>query len=558
MKKTEDRRQKTEAVIAHSWRAYTLIEVVTALAMASMLLVGMGGAIVIAGKAIPTRGDPFLGSAQAAQAMDLIAGEVESAVYISDLSSTSIAFTVADRDGNGIPERIAYSWSGAPGDPLLRSYNGGSPVSFVDHVDSFNLVPSLKYISESYPGPAVEDAAPSLLQDFTATTNLGTQSFGSNYGTNFGQYFAPTFSSDVVGWRPTGVTLLAMLNGTPGSFRVQMRPAAMATLLPTSTVLAEQLVDSATLTSTMTRYTYSFPALPRLSPGDAICLTLMWDSGQGPAKFQSNGTQAGMLKTGSLPTNWSFSNNTCLSAQLYGVPMRAGPDRAAITQYLLSLSISLRSGTSASPLVQTSTLALNHPEILGGLLELKFDRDPTTVDVNGDGLLDWSLASGTKFDPNSLSGGVWTSSSDKLVSGTGSEFNVATIVDVRMQSMATGATANVAINTARTGTQYAGIIAALALQADGTQTLTIAQTTGGSTSDQLISYGGLPAQPTDLHLLIDPQALGVAVTINGIAKGMLPISRISASSPPALAAIYAAGGMAKFSYARIRILRSMP
>src|SRR5690242_19798292 len=112
--------------------------------------------------------------------------------------------------------------------------------------------------------------------------------------------------------------------------------------------------------------------------------------------------------------------------------MRAGATRTATTQYLLTLGISIQSSTSGTPLMQTSALALNHPELVGGLWELKFDRDPTALDVNGDGLADWTLASGGAFNSASLSSTGWTTSSDALSTSPGNDFNALTIIDVRM------------------------------------------------------------------------------------------------------------------------------
>jgi len=139
-------------------RAFTLVELVTAMAVASVLFLALGNAVYIATKALPSKDDPLTSSLQTVQALDQIAGEIESAVYVSQISPTSIAFTVADRDGDGIPERISYSWSGVAGDPLVRTYNG-TTWSVVDSVGVFNLVPSYRYVSESYPGPGVEDAS---------------------------------------------------------------------------------------------------------------------------------------------------------------------------------------------------------------------------------------------------------------------------------------------------------------------------------------------------------------------------------------------------------------
>jgi len=55
------------------------------------------------------------------------------------ISSTTLAFTVADRDDDAQPETIRYEWSGGNGDPLTRAYNGGSPVSVAADVYAFEL-----------------------------------------------------------------------------------------------------------------------------------------------------------------------------------------------------------------------------------------------------------------------------------------------------------------------------------------------------------------------------------------------------------------------------------
>jgi hypothetical protein len=537
-------------------RSFTLIEVVAALAVASIIFLALGNTIYIATKAIPAKDDPVVTSVQAAQVLDQVAGELETAVGVTDVTSRSIAFTVADRDGDGNAERLAYSWSGNAGDPLVRTYNGVS-WNVLARVSTFNVVPEVRHVSEDGTSPGIEDVLPSALLDQTGSLlNTHVEQFGNSNTDNFGQYLLPTFTSDVIGWRPTSVTFIAQVNKTPGTFRVQMREAS-ASSLPRTTVLEEKVINSSTLPLLMLPQSYSFTTLPREAPGNPMCLTLMYDSGSGPAKIQTNRAGAGFLKTSGGTAAWSYDASNTLSVVLYGVPMRMGARASTSTQYLLNVGLALAQ-TANAPLMQTTALMLNHPEILTGLWELKFDRDPTLVDVNGDGAGDWTVSSGGSVTPGQLSGGAWTTSSDTLTTSPASDFPGVVIADARMQATGTGAIANFTVNGAWSGGASVGINAALHLRADGTQTLTISQAAGPSTWTTLIVFSQLRAQPTDVRLVLDPAQMGVGVNINGVHKGTFPVTRVTVAGATHGASLSASGGTVKFSYARVRVLRVMP
>jgi prepilin-type N-terminal cleavage/methylation domain-containing protein len=549
----------TERVCKNGGRGFTLIELVTTLGIAAVLFLALGDAVYISTRALPSKTDAMQASVPAAQAIDQIAGEIESAMYISQMTGTSISFTVADRDGDGLPERITYSWSGVAGDPLVRTFNG-TAWTVVDTVMSFNLTPSVQYVSETYPNPGTEDLTPSVLQDLTATTNLGTQSMGSSNSTNYAQYFQPTASAlgtDVIGWRPATVTLPAMKNQTPGTYRVQMAPGT-AQLVPGLPIFEEHQMIATNLTGSLVAQTYTFTTLLRQSVGNAMCFNIMWDSGQGPGKFQSNSSYGGMAKTQNSPTSWQADPNHALNAQLLGYPMRASGTSTATTGYLQTMAIAMTAGNANGPVMQTSVLSANHPEIVDGMWEAKFDRDPTHLDVNGDGTMDWVGSAG--YSATSVSGGVWTSSAESLTTMPASNFAGMTVVDVRLQSVVAGATAGVSIAAATSGNQCVPLTFALVLQGDGTQTLTVSEATGSSTTAILMVYTLLPAQPTDLHVIIDPSGLGAAVSVNGAQRGSLPITRATISGVTHGMTLFGSGGTngAKFSYARVRSLKATP
>ncbi len=115
---------------------FSLIELVTSLAIISILMVAMGSAVVIATRGMPDPTSPFAKKMDAAQVVGQLADEVAYATSILKMSPTELEFVV---DRNGTPITISYSWSGTPGDPLTRQYNGGAVINVLEDVYDFNL-----------------------------------------------------------------------------------------------------------------------------------------------------------------------------------------------------------------------------------------------------------------------------------------------------------------------------------------------------------------------------------------------------------------------------------
>ena len=115
---------------------FSLIELVTSLAIISILMVAMGSAIVIATRGIPDPTSPFAKKMDASQVIGQLANEVAYATAILKMSPTELEFIV---DRSGTPITISYSWSDTPGDPLTRQYNGGAVINVLENVYDFSL-----------------------------------------------------------------------------------------------------------------------------------------------------------------------------------------------------------------------------------------------------------------------------------------------------------------------------------------------------------------------------------------------------------------------------------
>lgn len=104
----------------------TLLEVVISVAVMSVLMGGIASAIVLATYALPSKESVSGATIAAYQAASELVDDLHCALSFTQRTATTVEFTVADRTGDAIVETIRYEWSGTPGDPLTRTYNGSS------------------------------------------------------------------------------------------------------------------------------------------------------------------------------------------------------------------------------------------------------------------------------------------------------------------------------------------------------------------------------------------------------------------------------------------------
>ncbi len=221
------------------------------------------------------------------------------------------------------------------------------------------------------------------------------------------------------------------------------------------------------------------------------------------------------------------------------------------SKYLQRRRLIPKSLNSANPAVQATAQTMNHPEILSGFWELKFDKDPTAIDVNGDGTMDWSVHGGGSFNTASLSNCTWQANGAGIDSQPGDDFSRITVADIRARATATGSWAQFAINAARSGTNCAPIIARVTLQSDGSQTVNVWRKLNDVTLDPLTTISSLPALPIDIHLVIDPSYGTVAINVNSQQYGTF-LYNVFTSSDSSRSASITSSGNAEFDYLRIR------
>lgn len=124
---------------------FTLVEMVGSMVISTVLLGGIGAAVMLAGRAVPSRATTAGAVIEAEQAIARIASDLTVALAAPTRKPQEIEFTVADRNNDSNSERFGYKWSGVAGTPLRVSENLSVPVVLVPQAHEF----SLEYLSAS-------------------------------------------------------------------------------------------------------------------------------------------------------------------------------------------------------------------------------------------------------------------------------------------------------------------------------------------------------------------------------------------------------------------------
>ncbi|MCB9850357.1 MAG: type II secretion system protein [Phycisphaerales bacterium] len=118
--------------------AFTLAEVVAAMAIMAILSVAIGSTLMIASRAVDDGTAAGSQTPSARDAGDIIMSDLADALSFSERTANAVTFTVPDRDGDDEVEKIRYSWNGAPGGLLVRTINDSAATIATD-VHNFDL-----------------------------------------------------------------------------------------------------------------------------------------------------------------------------------------------------------------------------------------------------------------------------------------------------------------------------------------------------------------------------------------------------------------------------------
>ena len=283
----------------------TLAELSVSLAVIATLMVAIGSVMVLTGRAVGLTASQA-SDARVDDVLTQIASEARMSLSVPVRSETSITFTVADRDLDGVPERIQYTWHGA-GKALVRRVNDLKEVEILPSVALFKLGYVAKSAAPPAAGPQVESTVDGLL--YSHEGGSGT-AHGMSTNAWCAQSFVPNLNAQATSWRVTQVQIHAsrFSGSTTGKFwTVSLCPSDPVTGKPNLAGAVEQvtLQMSSLTTGAAWSPVLSFTKVHDLTPGQRYWITV---------------TQTAVTSTGSV----SYDGATASAANPYASSAIAG------------------------------------------------------------------------------------------------------------------------------------------------------------------------------------------------------------------------------------------
>jgi prepilin-type N-terminal cleavage/methylation domain-containing protein len=509
----------------HTRPAMSLIEMVMAMSIISILMLTMGSSILLVARALPEQGGVAPTAARAAGPLDQLAEELQYALHVFERTQRTIGFTLPDRTGDGSPERVRYTWSGVAGDPLTRSWNGGPAVAIVPAVEEFWLGYDIVSRSQTYPGP-LDEQAEKVIASHTITSGISGNTV--NDSTWFGQY-VPASAFDLPEnterWRPTAVDLVVdhsttlLLVPLPIGLTVQLREATDNNLPAASPFASATMSNTSLLGALLMDWKWARVSYADLEDRDVtepLTLTVIRQTAGsgGELAFRQAGGLSGKARTTSGESGWVNRGARSLLYRIHGRPLVRQPDQQLTRRYLAGVNMRVRlRGDSTGGSVHTAVHCVNAPELLVGYWETDFSSDPTALDVNGDGQPDWVNRSSLVRDTSPAH-----------------DFTQPTTLHARVRSNVAGAMASIAINADwRTG-NAAPLYVTLFNAGDGTQTLLVHRRTGPSTFVLVGQRTGLALGFRDVRVLVHPHHETFAVWVDQGFVGTYRYTRFAMSA----------------------------
>lgn len=344
--------------------AFTLLEMVVSLVVASILLGGLTSAMLLATQAIP---DPQKGpqaTLESSRITNQIAGELYYALSFPDRASHAVTFTVADRNGDTNPETIRYAWSGKAGDPLTRQYNDGATATVLENVLQFDLAYDYNEVVEQIPNAPIESAEQDLIK-YESSDSLGEAHVHDNRW--WAQYFKPSLPADAVSWKITSVIFMAKRESSDSATTTIQLVLPTSDNLPSNLVIDSIDMQQSALTDSYQTIQQSFTRASGLSPDLSLYLKFTTpDSKSARLVYQGTGvsfTDVGLIQ--GSPEWGSLSTSQSLLFTVRGTVMTSVPPTILTRSFLTAARITLRVGTDSASSVEASVQVLNAPEVTG-------------------------------------------------------------------------------------------------------------------------------------------------------------------------------------------------
>jgi hypothetical protein len=528
---------------------HSLIELIAATTCATILLAGLGSVMFIARQIAytPTASEARI---EAAVAVNQLVDELRFASWIVERSTDSIEFVVADRDGDGVAERIRYEWSGAAGDPLERTYNGGTPVAVAEGVDDFEL----SYLVDEKTvqlTPYSDSAETKLLSNETVAGSSERSVSSGLYVSQ--QINAGGFASvpaSAASWNATRADFYGRNSGsTTETLLLQLRSSGNPYYGPSSEALGNITVAESSISGGAGWNSFSFA-----SPIRGLSLTgrynLVWASSNGSTACRliyADTTASGVSESTDSGASWQYMTARQVYYRLWGTYSTAGTPIDVTRSYLTSVTVMLQADDALHSRIDASVPLANEPELVSAVWRADFEPDqpdPTAIDVAGDGDLDWAMSDGSNFDEDTVDQGMW-SVNGTLKSLPNNDFTGVTTIEARCRDGAV-----LRINADRQAGTHGPLIVRVT-SSSGMQTLSLNGETAAITEKTLASIEQRSTDWVRFQLLIVPQQNVVRLTVQGREVGAYTYPTYATATTDRCISLSGAG--AKFDFVEARV-----
>ena len=332
-----------------------MVELLLALAVLAILLVGAQSAIVLATKALPDAASPQAERVTASRALDMLSTDLGDAVSVVRAAPNEIEFTVPDRNGDGLPETIRYALTARN---LRQTYNGAQEQVLLKKVASFAL--DYRTVAVSDPAGSAEGSE-ILLASNDSAVNLADHVVDSARW--IGTSFRPVLPADATSWTLTRVKLKLRPNGlVAGMAMVQARRATAD--IPSAVVDDARMIEALLPAGEYSWQDFTFARSPRFNPGESAAVVVQWvnDAQACDVQYQNAGVAAANLALALTETGgsaWRSEGGKSLAFYAYG--RITSPTSATSSKLLTAVHAALI--TDAGTHLRTTVRIPNEPKV---------------------------------------------------------------------------------------------------------------------------------------------------------------------------------------------------
>lgn len=540
---------KRGCVTTRSRLGYSLIEMVLSLTLLSLVMATVSSAVIFAGSASQDEDGPEMTLAMDGRAISQIAEDLSLAGYLLEQSDNTVTIVVADRTGDGNPDRIRYAWSGKAGDPLTYQINDDNAINLLDSTASFELDYTLQAVASALPNADYYGSETTIEAHTKVDSESEKQVKADEW---FGQVVTPSLSSGSHGFMPTRLLLYASGKAPyTGQSLVSLKDRSGST--PGNTTFASQALDESKLDEQRRWWELAFDNASFVSNTDDIGFFVSYVSGQDEVlnvfEVSSGGGKVYSQDSG---VSWTLESDKSLLYQLFGRERLTDTMQHTVSQtHMVKTKITLQSvAANRSPLIRTVRMMLA-PTKLDMMAQTGFDADPTTADIDGNGKPEWNHSAGT-FPATSLGNGLWVCDGQLIFQPDGLSSMDVIRIATRMRSNDTLGPAIYGPYTVDASDQLLPIMTQLRSDGGAGQELVVYNDT--ELSSERLVIGGLPSGLIDIGLTLLPGEDYLYIEINHEPAAAIKLDRVANDGTVEQAVWFGStGGVAEFGSITVRV-----